>query len=147
MGNQQQGMRAIQCKVLRCEYLPVSTFADNLNFEIIDSTSSRDWVCRSHRRCILVVFAMACEDTEKENVHEPYVQIVLGKTKGMQSSSTLPQNKPEGHDCLASYFFRTELIDSLSMCCEELATCSGCSPPSTELPFKAPHLFVCFVAS
>lgn len=65
LGNQQQSTRAIQCKVLKYEHLPVSTFADNLHFEIIDSTSSRDWVCCSHRRCVLVVFTMACVDTPK----------------------------------------------------------------------------------
>lgn len=50
---------------LRCGYLPVSTFADNLDFEIVDATSGGDRVRRPHGRRILVVFAVACEETRE----------------------------------------------------------------------------------
>lgn len=59
-----QKLRVIWFKVGCRDYLPVSTFTDNLDFEIIDSTSSRDWVCCPHRRRVLVVFTVTCEDTE-----------------------------------------------------------------------------------
>lgn len=43
--------------------LPISTFADNLDFKVVDPTGSRDWVCGSHWCCVFVVLAMACRTT------------------------------------------------------------------------------------
>lgn len=38
--------------------LPVATFADNLDFEVVDAAGSRDWVCGPHGCCVFVVLAM-----------------------------------------------------------------------------------------
>lgn len=44
-----------------CICLPISAFADNLDFKVVDPTGSGDWVCGSHWCCILVVLTMACK--------------------------------------------------------------------------------------
>lgn len=41
-------------------YIPIATFADNLDFEVVDSTGSRDRVRGSHRGGVFVVLAMTC---------------------------------------------------------------------------------------
>lgn len=64
------GQAAVAAAVQRCEdvqssrfgriCIPISAFADNLDFKVVNPTGGGDRVGGSHRCCILVVLPMTC---------------------------------------------------------------------------------------
>jgi hypothetical protein len=40
--------------------LPISAFADNFNFKVINATRCWDRICCANTCCILVIFALTC---------------------------------------------------------------------------------------
>lgn len=51
--------------------LPISSFADNLHFKIVNTTGSGDGVGGTHRGRIFVIFAMTwCKKAKKECQHQ-----------------------------------------------------------------------------
>lgn len=49
--------------------IPISTFADNLDFKVVNATGGRDGVGGSHRRCVFVVLPMTCK---RRKTQQPY---------------------------------------------------------------------------